>query len=145
MLDRSYRRGLGSTVCDRWKVFSNFVKDIRYIPGYKLFVQNLGTRRIFLDKDTKYFGNRTYDPSTVRFITCNESGKDVVSRRGMPKGDNKKYKGRAVVAINISDPLDIRIYPSTRDTEKDGFNHSSVSSCCRGKQKYHRGYYWKWK
>ena len=35
-------------------------------------------------------------------------------------------------------------FPSTKEASRIGFNQSSVSSCCNGKQKTHKGYTWKY-
>ena len=39
----------------------------------------------------------------------------------------------------------IREWPSTRECERNGFDNSAVGRCCNGKQKYHKGYKWKYK
>lgn len=36
----------------------------------------------------------------------------------------------------------IKIWPSVRDCGRNGFDHRTISSCCLGKQKTHRGYIW---
>ena len=39
----------------------------------------------------------------------------------------------------------IREWPSTRECGKSGFNQGSVSACCRGKRKTHKGFLWEYK
>ena len=39
----------------------------------------------------------------------------------------------------------IREWPSTMECERNGFYNSHVSACCRGEQKTHKGYIWKYK
>ena len=34
----------------------------------------------------------------------------------------------------------VREYPSTHECERNGFEHSSVIRCCKGKQKTHKGF-----
>lgn len=36
-------------------------------------------------------------------------------------------------------------WPSARECGRNGFNQGSVSACCRGKLKTHRGFIWKYK
>ncbi len=43
---------------------------------------------------------------------------------------------RAIIIVFPSG--DVIEYPSAKDAEKDGFNHSLIAACCRGKQKTHR-------
>lgn len=38
----------------------------------------------------------------------------------------------------------VMTFPSTKEASRIGFNQSSVSSCCNGKQKTHKGYTWKY-
>ena len=37
---------------------------------------------------------------------------------------------------------EIKIYSCIKDVEKDGFNPSHISDCCKGKRKSHKGYQW---
>lgn len=39
---------------------------------------------------------------------------------------------------------EIKEYNSLIETEKDGFQCSNISQCCRGKRKAHKGYYWQY-
>lgn len=38
----------------------------------------------------------------------------------------------------------IREWPSTQECGRNGFSQQSVSACCRGKQKSHKGFIWKY-
>lgn len=143
MMYRSYKLKV-SFVCDRWKYLSNFINDIRYIPGYSLFLRGLGSKGVFLDKDLKYYGNRTYDPSTVMFITCVQSVKERNSRRGNPFIINPQLRAKPVKATNIKDPSDVLYYSSASETSSDGFDISGVCRCCRGEYKSHKGYFWEY-
>ena len=39
----------------------------------------------------------------------------------------------------------IKEWPSARECGRNGFNQSSVSACCRGELKTHKGFIWKYK
>lgn len=39
----------------------------------------------------------------------------------------------------------IREWPSTQECERNGFDNSAVGRCCRGEQKSHKGFIWKYK
>lgn len=56
------------------------------------------------------------------------------------RNDPKQSKGVGAFKNNVL----IMIFPSTREAERNGFNHSNISSCCRGERQYHRGYEWKY-
>lgn len=48
---------------------------------------------------------------------------------------------RSKKVVRISIDGDIKIYPSTAETQRDGFRRTSVSHCCHN-NKTHRGYRW---
>jgi hypothetical protein len=72
--------------------------------------------------------------------------------KGLPKGRPKLnkikekkmrvYKGVAKYEIN-DDSTIIKVYPSANDVMRDGYSRESVSKCCNGKLKSHRGFIWK--
>ena len=39
----------------------------------------------------------------------------------------------------------IREWPSTRECERNGYNHGNILKCCNGKRKYAYGYIWRYK
>ena len=43
------------------------------------------------------------------------------------------YEGNAVVA-----------FTSVKDAEKEGYDHSNIAKCCRGKRPTHKGLHWKY-
>lgn len=45
----------------------------------------------------------------------------------------------------LLDGVVIKTWSSTREAEEAGFKHCSISQCCNGKAKSHRGYQWRFK
>ena len=43
------------------------------------------------------------------------------------------------------DGVFIREWVSTRECERNGFNHGAVAACCRGELKKYKGYIWRYK
>ena len=39
----------------------------------------------------------------------------------------------------------VREWESTRECERNGYNHGAVVSCCKGKQKTHKDFIWRYK
>lgn len=39
----------------------------------------------------------------------------------------------------------VREWCSAKECGRNGYDHSTVSKCCKGKQKYHKGFIWKYK
>ena len=69
----------GTTVDDSWRKLSQFVNDIKDIPGYEEWVTASG-KRMMLDKDTLVEGNKHYSKETCCFISHADSNRDVHKR-----------------------------------------------------------------
>ena len=75
--------------------------------------------------------------------TRNERAGKAISKTnsdGRRKG-SKHNHARAVIGFKING-CGIKYYKYMRDCEKDGFYHSGISRCCKGKSKSHHGYEW---
>ena len=71
--------------------------------------------------DGKY--NHNYGTINERISKANTNGK----------------LSKAVLQLSLTGEL-IREYPSVRECERNGFEHSGVVRCCNGKQKTHKGF-----
>ena len=123
-------------VCERWLVFSNFLEDLPLIEGYELWKNNPNTG-VSLDKDSKIKGNKIYSLETCKFISKSNNSKESIRRSGNPNPSQK------VIAISLT-KTKVLIFKSMRQAEKLGFDHGRISECCKGKQKSHKGYKWKY-
>lgn len=56
------------------------------------------------------------------------------------KGNNNP-KAKSVIGFKING-CDIKYFKYIKECEKDGFTSQSISSCCKGKLKSHKGYVW---
>ena len=110
----------GATVDDRWRILSNFVNDIKELEGYEdwCVAEN---RQMMLDKDTKIEGNKHYSKDTCRFITHDESNKDVARRHP----DNIQ-KAQKAFQENASEPVQFK---NVKTNETIDF--SSLKEACR--------------
>lgn len=52
-----------------------------------------------------------------------------------------KTKSKPVYQYTLDGKL-VKIWSSTRECERNGFNQGLVSECCNGKRKSHKGYKW---
>ena len=59
---------------------------------------------------------------------------------------NSKYtsKNISVIQYNTNGEL-VKEWISIRECGRNGYQTSSIIKCCKGKQKYHKGYIWKYK
>ena len=79
----------------------------------------------------------------INYGSCIERSaykRSLIMSDGRMKGSNHN-RARAVVGFKI-DGCGIKYYKYTRECEKDGFCHSHISACCKGKYKSHKGYKW---
>ena len=54
-----------------------------------------------------------------------------------------KALSKKVLQLSLSGDL-IREWESTRECERNGFKQSSISNCCNGKRKTHKGFKWEY-
>lgn len=54
-------------------------------------------------------------------------------------------KGSKIVIQYNLDGTFVREWPSTMECERNGYINTCISLCCRGKQKTHKGFIWKYK
>ena len=60
------------------------------------------------------------------------------------KANTNGKKSKLILQFTKSGEF-IREWPSTRECERNGFDHNGVIRCCKGKQKTHKGYIWRYK
>lgn len=56
---------------------------------------------------------------------------------------NRKDKSKKVYQYTLNGKL-IKIWDSTMECDRNGYNHNNVSQCCRGEKKTHKGFIWKY-
>lgn len=56
----------------------------------------------------------------------------------------KIVNAKPVEAINPKTGLRVHYFKSIRSADKFGFYHECISACCRGKQKKHKGFIWRY-
>lgn len=126
------------TVCERWLIFANFLEDLPLIEGYELWRNNPNTG-VSLDKDSKVEGNKIYGLDTCKFISKSENSKE----RNFRCEHLSEKRKRKIMAISLTETK-VLVFQSMSQAEKLGFNHSSISKCCQGEQKTHKGYKWRY-
>ena len=71
----------------------------------------------------------------------------IPPNKGIPMSEEEKKKMRngkrskKVLQLSLTGEL-IREWPSVRECGRNGFDRSSVTACCKGKQKSHKGFKW---
>ena len=67
------------------------------------------------------------------------------SHKGKPMSEEQKKKLSKIVLQFTLDGEFVREWKSTRECERNGFNHQHVAACCNGKLKTYKGFIWKYK
>jgi hypothetical protein len=75
----------------------------------------------------------------VNYGTRNERSKESISKANL----NGKLS-KAVIAVNPHTLETTYCFPSAREAGRNGFDPSSISHCCNGKLKTHKGLYWRY-
>lgn len=57
---------------------------------------------------------------------------------------NNPNKSKQIIQLDKEYNI-INEYPSINEAERNGFSHSKIIDCCRGKRKTHKGFIWKYK
>lgn len=76
--------------------------------------------------------NMNYDDVRRNISICQKTNENCIAHQ-----KEMQNACRKPVVIVWPDGT-IKEYPSITSTEKDGFEHSHVAACCKGKLKYHR-------
>lgn len=130
----------GCSVHEEWHTLSIFAEGIKQISGYDRFEAN--EYRITLDKDGLVPGNRQYGPGLVRFISCQESTREV-DLRHWAQGTGVANRG----AIDSKSRKIIIVWPDGTEEKilqneacrKYGMDTSCITRVMRGERKEHKG------
>lgn len=85
-------------------------------------------------------------PQNLEWVTASEN-----SRRSFKNGRETHWRGKfsgdhatskAVESVNLSTGA-IKVWASAMDAVRAGFDSSSISRCCNGKVKTHKGHAWR--
>ena len=95
---------------------------------------------VFFNED----GTVDEEKSTIEWVTYKEnSNYGTRNERIFEKTTNGKLS-KPVLQLSLDGEL-IREWPSTKEAERNGFNHCNICQCCNGKQKTYKGFRWMYK
>ena len=82
--------------------------------------------------------------TTIEWVTAKENNNyGTRNQRIFEKTTNGKLS-KPVLQLSLDGKL-IREWSSTKEAERNGFNHCNICQCCNGKQKTHKGFRWEYK
>lgn len=79
----------------------------------------------------------------LRWCTYSENNNNPITKERQSKVTNRKNVSKKVYQYTLDGEL-VKIWPSTRETDRNGFCGNKIACCCRGLKKYktHKGYRW---
>ena len=90
---------------------------------------------VFFNKD----GTVNKERTTIEWVTPKEN-----NDYGTRTERSAKTQSKPVLQLSLSGDL-IKEWESTRECERNGFDHGAVCKCCNGKQKTYKGFRWEYK
>lgn len=108
-------------------------------------------------KGNKYHLGKNHSEETKNKISESKKGfkhseetkkKMSESKKGFKHSEETKLKIRKsnsikVIQLSKNDEI-VKIWESTSECGRNGFNQGNVSECCQGKRKTHKGFKWKY-
>ena len=85
--------------------------------------------------------------SNLRWCTAKENSDNPISfeHRCSSQQNSQWSKERSLVVLQLTkDGELVNTYKSVSDCAKQGYNKGHVAACCRGEEKTHKGYIWKY-
>ena len=78
----------------------------------------------------------------LEWMTCKENiNYGTRTERSGKSQTNDKKRSKPIYGINVKTNEKIE-FPSTREAQRNGFNHSHIVNCLKGRLKTHKGYKW---
>ena len=84
-------------------------------------------------------GTINKEKTTIEWATRKENNDYGTHNERVSKAMTNGKLSKKVLQLSLDGEL-IREWPSTKECERNGFDHSAVGRCCRGEQKTHKGF-----
>lgn len=100
-------------------------------------------------KNNKNMLGKQHSEETKRKMSESHKGKTFSEEHRIKLSESKigvynnQKTSKKVAQYTLDDEL-VKIWESTNECGRNGFNQGSVSACCRGERKQHKGYIWKY-
>lgn len=128
---------VGVVVCDEWKYFPNYVRDIEGKENSDKLKND--SKNWQIDKDIKYKNNKIYSNDTTLIVTRIENTKERNERQGNPS----KHNMVKVLQLNEYGDIVNKFDSIALASESFGTENGSwISNCCNNKGLTFKGYYW---
>ena len=79
--------------------------------------------------------------TTIEWVTREENNNYGTRNERISKTMTNGKLSKRVIQLSLSGDF-IKEWPSTRECGRNGFRHSNVAACCRGKLPHYKGFLW---
>ena len=121
-------------------VAQTFIPNPENLPQVNHKDENKKNNFVFLNED----GTVNKEKSNLEWKThrdnCNHGTRNERSAKTRTNGKLSKR----VLQLSLSGDL-IKEWESTRECERNGFDHGHVAACCRGEKPQYKGFRWEYK
>ena len=89
-------------------------------------------------------GTVNKEKTTIEWTTYKENNDYGTHNEKISKANTNGKKSKPVLQLTLTGEL-IREWESTRECERNGFDHGAVTKCCNGKLPHYKGFLWMYK
>lgn len=125
------------------------IKDKKRVPFY---IHRLVAQAFIPNPDNLPEINHKSEIKSQNYVWVNEDGTIDLDKSNLEwcdrvynvnYGNRTKKTSRPIKQLTLNGEL-VYIWSSTREAERNGFNHSNICSCCNNRLKTHMGFKWEY-
>ena len=116
-------------------VAETFLKNPENLPHVNHKDEDKTNNFVFLNED----GSVDKEKSNLEWKSHKDNMNHGTRNERIAKANTNGKLSKRVLQLSLSGDL-IKEWESTRECERNGFDHSHVAKCCNGKQKSHKGF-----
>ena len=134
-----YKNGESKTCRVHRLVAEAFLENPENLPEVNHKDENKKNNFVFLNEDGTVNKKKSNLEWKNHIDNCNHGTRN----ERVAKANTNGKCSKKVLQLSLTGEL-ICEYPSTRECERNGFNHGAVAACCRGEKPQYKGFIWKY-
>ena len=134
-----YKNGESKTCRVHRLVAETFLENPENLPEVNHKDENKKNNFVFLNED----GSVDKEKSNLEWKNHRDNCNHGTRNERVAKANTNGKLSKKVLQLSLTGEL-ICEYPSTRECERNGFNHGAVAACCRGEKPQYKGFIWKY-